>query len=156
MALSAPSTPRNNFATPRRLGVRTPGACETPECFNKVTVETPISNSKSRNHRPSKEKYAEISNLNVAVRIRPMNNRELSCIGAANVVRVKKQDLIIRSGVIGNASTNIDHIFQYDHIFWSVDEENPMYASQQDVFIKLGKPLLDSAFRGYVVYVFCG
>lgn len=158
MVLSAPSTPKMNFATPRRLGVglRTPatGTQETPECFNKVTMETPVSTPKLKKRRSSKEKFDQVNNLTVAVRIRPMNNRELSCVGAANVVKVNKNDLIVHSGVVGSGSMNVDHIFQYDHIFWSVDEESPLYSDQKDVFSVLGKPLLDSAFKGYNACLF--
>lgn len=146
-----------NFATPRRLGpgIRTPaGAQETPECFNKVTVETPLSTPKLRNRRSSKEKFDEVNNLTVAVRIRPMNGRELACVGAANVVKVNKKDLTVRSGVVGTGCTHIDHIFQYDHVFCSVDEDDPLYATQEDVFTVLGKPLLDSAFKGYNACLF--
>lgn len=157
MVSSVPSTPKMNFATPRRLGARIPAAAaqETPECFNKVTMETPVSTPKLKTRRrSSKEKLDEVNNLTVAVRIRPMNSRELACVGAANVIKVKKNDLIVRSGVVGSGSMNIDHIFQYDHIFWSVDEESLLYAGQEDVFVTLGKPLLDSAFKGYNACLF--
>lgn len=151
MALSAPSTPRSNFTTPKRLNQRPQ---ETPDCFSQVTLETPSSAAKCRSMRASKDKFDEVSNLTVAVRIRPMNNRELSVIGATNAVKVKDQDLVVRAGTVGAGYTNIDHIFHYDHIFWSVDEESPAYASQADVFRKLGQPLLDSAFRGYNACLF--
>lgn len=147
MAVSAPSTPRNNFATPRRLGVRTLGPCETPDCFSKVTVETPI----ATRSRGSKGKYDELRNLTVAVRVRPMNSKELACTGASSAVKVKDQDLVVSTG---NASTYTEHVFQYDHVFWSVDEDSSFYASQEDVFLTLGEPLLNYAFSGYNACLF--
>lgn len=147
MALSAPSTPRSNFATPRRLGTRTPGPPETPDCYSKVTVETPLATKA----RSSKEKYDELRNLTVAVRVRPMNSRELACVGASSVVKVKDQDLVVCAG---SGSTYIEHIFQYDHIFWSVDEDRSLFASQEDVFLILGEPLLNYAFSGYNACLF--
>lgn len=147
MAVSAPSTPRSNFATPRRLGIRIPGPAETPDCFSKVTVETPL----ATRGRGSKDKYDELRNLTVAVRVRPMNSRELACVGASSVVKVKDQDLVVCSG---SGSAYIEHIFQYDHIFWSVDEESSRYSSQEDVFLTLGEPLLNYAFSGYNACLF--
>lgn len=147
MAVSAPTTPRNNFVTPRRLGARTPGPGETPDCFSKVTVETPL----ATRCRSSKDKYDELRNLTVAVRVRPMNSRELACVGACSAVKVKDQDLVVCTG---SAATYTEHIFQYDHIFWSVDEDSSLYASQEDVFMTLGEPLLNYAFSGYNACLF--
>ncbi|CAH1109059.1 unnamed protein product [Psylliodes chrysocephalus] len=135
-------TPKSNYATPKIKKVETPAS--TPECFSSVQVETPVIKKRS-----SKEKFDEISNLTVAVRIRPMNSKELLCVGAADVVRVRDKDLIIRSQSTGNSNMSTDHIFQYDHIFWSCDENDPLYTSQEEVFFTLGKPLLNSAFKGY-------
>ncbi|KAJ8960963.1 hypothetical protein NQ318_020265 [Aromia moschata] len=183
MALSAPGTPRSNFATPRRLGnSRTPGlvnrsaqntpksqfttprsnyatpkskrvesTTSTPECFTNVTLETPVSSSRNRS---SKDKPDEVSNLTVAVRIRPMNVKELDCVGATDIVRVRGNDLIIRTQPLGSSSTSVDHIFQYDHVFWSCDESNRIYSTQEDVFMTMGKPLLNSAFHGYNACLF--
>ncbi|RZC39845.1 kinesin-like protein KIF14 [Asbolus verrucosus] len=177
MALPLPSTPKTHFVTPRRLRTfQTPNSTEnsnqfptprtphatprlqrnaaptsTPECFNTVTLETPNSALKRRS---SKEKFDQISNLTVAVRIRPMNSKELACVGAADIVRVRNQELIIRSNPCGNSAMSLDHIFQYDHVFWSCDETKPLYSSQEDVFMTIGKPLLNSAFRGYNACLF--
>lgn len=142
----APTTPRSQFATPKSNKT-----VSTPECFNIVTLETPNSALKRRS---SKEKFDQVSNLTVAVRIRPMNSRELACVGAADVVKVRNQELVIRSNPLGNSAMSLDHVFQYDHIFWSCDETNPLYSSQSDVFTTIGKPLLDSAFRGYNACLF--
>lgn len=144
MAASNPSTPRTNFATPRRLGIRTPApAAETPDCFSKVTVETPL----ATRSRGSKDKCDELRNLTVAVRVRPMNSRELAHVGSCSAVKLKDQDLVVRSG-------NVDHTFKYDHVFWSVDEDSSLYASQEDVFLTLGEPLLNYAFSGYNACLF--
>lgn len=140
----APLTPKNQFNTPKSIS-RTPSVVNTPECFTSVTLETPNLAPK----RGSKDKFDQISNLTVAVRIRPMNSKELACVGSSDVVRVRNQDLIIRSSPLGNSAMSLDHIFQYDHVFWSCDESNPMYSSQEDVFLTMGKPLLNYAFRGY-------
>jgi kinesin family protein 14 len=145
----APITPKN-FATPKSITNGRP-IVSTPECYNTVTFETP---NLSLKRRSSQEKFDQVSNLTVAVRIRPMNAKELACVGAADIVRVQNQELIIRSNPLGNSAMSLDHIFHYDHIFWSCDETSPSFSNQEDVFLTIGKPLLNSAFRGYNACLF--
>lgn len=145
MALSACNTPR---ATPRKITKKSTLPPQTPECYNNVTVETPVS-SKTTN----REKCDEISNLKVAVRVRPLNARELATGGVSNVVSVDKQELTIRNNP-GGLGLNTDHVFQYDHIFWSCDETSENYCNQSDVFVSIGHPLLNSAFKGYNACLF--
>ena len=129
----------------------TPKRCEnsqipvhTPKFYSQVKIETPISTK-----RVSKEKCGEVRNLTVAVRIRPLNSRELSTVGARNVVSVRDNTLTIHAHNVGNISTSIDHGFSYDHVFWSCDNKAEHCASQEDVFAAIGKPLLANAFKGY-------
>lgn len=148
MALSAPNTPRSQYTTPKRLGKENYPP-QTPECFRQVTVETPVSTK--RTSRDKNSKSDKISNLQVAVRIRPMNARELACVGVYDVVTVNEDDVTLN---VNSSTTNLDHLFQYDHIFWSCDETNRKYVSQETVFNVIGEPLLDSAFRGYNACLF--
>lgn len=182
MALSAPGTPKVNFVTPKKLGVpRTPAlekpsqitpkrnfvtpksnlntpknrklevSSDTPECFTNVCVETPVTNKR----RTSKDSnYDQVSNLTVAVRVRPMNTKELACVSTADIVTVCDKELMIRVQPTGTNGIFTDHIFQYDYVFWSSDESNPLYATQEDVFMTIGMPLLNSAFRGYNACLF--
>ncbi|KAJ0413055.1 hypothetical protein BJY00DRAFT_297464, partial [Aspergillus carlsbadensis] len=39
--------------------------------------------------------------------------------------------------------------FAFDRSYWSFDKNAPNYASQDNLFIDLGVPLLDNAFQGY-------
>lgn len=149
--LPAPSTPRSQFTTPKSVP-RLPSAGSTPDCFNTVNFETP--NAGFKNLRSSRDKNDQVSNLTVAVRVRPMNSRELTYAAVSDVVRIYKQDLIIRSNPNGNSTMSLDHIFQYDHIFWSCDEASSIYYSQEDVYMTVGRPLLNSAFRGYNACLF--
>lgn len=102
MASSAPGTPRAGFATPRRAA---PRAQATPDCYSKVTLETPNSGKR----RSRQEKCDEPSNLTVAVRVRPMNARELAHVGAASAVKIKDQELVVCAG---SGSGYVEHIFQ--------------------------------------------
>lgn len=101
--------------------------------------------------RASKEKINEIDNLlTVAVRVRPMNNRELSCSSIYDTIAVNqdKNELTVK-GCLG-----LIHSFQYDHIFYSASPENCNFANQKDVFFTLGKPMIDNAFKGYNACLF--
>uniref|UniRef100_A0A8B9IUK3 Kinesin-like protein n=1 Tax=Amazona collaria TaxID=241587 RepID=A0A8B9IUK3_9PSIT len=44
--------------------------------------------------------------------------------------------------------------FSFDYCYWSVDPEDPKYASQEMVFQDLGTSVLSGAFRGYNICVF--
>ncbi len=44
--------------------------------------------------------------------------------------------------------------FTFDHCFNSLDHNDPHYSSQEDVFNKIGKDLLDNAFQGYNACIF--
>ncbi|KAL5013425.1 hypothetical protein ScPMuIL_007695, partial [Solemya velum] len=39
--------------------------------------------------------------------------------------------------------------FAFDHCFWSIDDKDPKFASQEKVFQCLGKDILESALEGY-------
>jgi hypothetical protein len=41
------------------------------------------------------------------------------------------------------------HSFFYDYSFWSADRSDASYASQDVIFDKIGRPLLDRSFEGY-------
>jgi kinesin family protein 1 len=39
--------------------------------------------------------------------------------------------------------------FAFDKSYWSFNRNDPNYAGQENLFVDLGKPLLDNAFQGY-------
>ena len=49
-----------------------------------------------------------------------------------------------------------DHIFTYDNSFWSIDADNPNapFATQEDVYRIVAKPLLNYSFQGYNTCLF--
>lgn len=146
-------TPRANgniMQTPKKIYRRSNAAPpETPECFNTVHVETP-----NRKRRVSKEKLGELSNLIVAVRVRPMNSNELNNIAVYDGVAVKNKEITVKVITPSNMGMGMNHSFQYDHIFSSKNERRTDNVTQQDIFEKLGQPMLDSAFRGYNACLF--
>lgn len=155
MASVVQLTPRNKGGmsqTPRRLCRKSSAPPETPECFNTVNVETPTVTPAKR--RSSKDKPDELSNLIVAVRVRPMNANELSCASVYEAVSVKSNEVVVKITSPLNLGIATNHLFQYDHVFWSSDQQKLDYASQNDVFNTLGKPMLNNAFRGYNACLF--
>ena len=52
------------------------------------------------------------------------------------------------------SSTGQVHRFAYDFSFWSFDEGNGQFASQEHVYKMLAQPLLIKAFEGYNTCLF--
>uniref|UniRef100_A0A8C9AY73 Kinesin family member 13A n=1 Tax=Prolemur simus TaxID=1328070 RepID=A0A8C9AY73_PROSS len=76
--------------------------------------------------------------VKVAVRVRPMNRRELE-LNTKCVVEME-----------GNQT-----VFAFDYCFWSMDESNTAkYAGQEVVFKCLGEGILEKAFQGYNACIF--
>ena len=47
-----------------------------------------------------------------------------------------------------------EHTFNFDHSYWSMDETQPQFASQEQVYLDVGRELLDHAFEGYNTCLF--
>uniref|UniRef100_A0A8C5CH11 Kinesin family member 13A n=1 Tax=Gadus morhua TaxID=8049 RepID=A0A8C5CH11_GADMO len=78
------------------------------------------------------------SKVKVAVRVRPMNRRELE-LNTKCVVDMEDNQTV----------------FAFDHCFWTMDESNtPKYSGQEVVFKCLGEGILDNAFQGYNACIF--
>ncbi|KAM4663543.1 stAR-related lipid transfer protein 9-like [Discoglossus pictus] len=100
-----------------------------------------------------------MANVRVALRVRPLSKRETS--EGTNII-VNTEDTIAR---IRNAK--LDHRpegcgdtrerlleFSFDYCYWSVDPDDPKYASQEVVFQDLGTSVLSEALKGYNVCLF--
>lgn len=115
---SAPHTPRHNPTTPSRLPQRRGLPPQTPDCFASVAVETP---GPAVGKRASEGDRDEVRNLKVAVRIRPLNARELSYAGVTNALQANDQKVKVNYSSTGGLSTMaMDYTFHYDHVFWYV------------------------------------
>uniref|UniRef100_A0A182NTR0 Kinesin-like protein n=1 Tax=Anopheles dirus TaxID=7168 RepID=A0A182NTR0_9DIPT len=156
-----------DFSTPRNVLKRAAARenllnARTPECFSRISLDSPQHRSShtklNESHRSTKEKdkegaAGEISNLKVAVRIRPLSAKE--CIDAvANIVRVKNNELYIHGGNTADNLGGVEHFFLYDHVFWSCNADDPACVSQADVYDCLVHPLLDKSFEGYNTCLF--
>lgn len=96
----------------------------------------------------------EISNLRVAVRVRPLNTKELLSPLVSNVVQLDGNEVVVFAGNTADNSAGVHHRYQYDDVFWSCNSEHMNYCGQEEVYNELAKPLLDRAFEGYNTCLF--
>ncbi|XP_069074451.1 kinesin-like protein KIF13A isoform X3 [Pleurodeles waltl] len=95
--------------------------------------------------------------VKVAVRLRPMNRRELD-LNTKCVVEMEGNQTVLHPPP-ANAKQPDNRkppkVFAFDHCFWSMDESNTTkYAGQEVVFKCLGEGILDNAFQGYNACIF--
>uniref|UniRef100_A0A3B1J514 Kinesin family member 13A n=1 Tax=Astyanax mexicanus TaxID=7994 RepID=A0A3B1J514_ASTMX len=84
--------------------------------------------------------------VKVAVRVRPMNRREIE-LSTKCVLEMEENQTILHPPP--------SNVFAFDHCFWSMDESNvPKYAGQEVVFKCLGEGILQNAFQGYNACIF--
>ncbi|XP_062912548.1 kinesin-like protein KIF13B [Mobula hypostoma] len=97
------------------------------------------------------------SNVKVAVRIRPMNRREID-LKTKCIVDVEGNQTILtpaNANLSKGDARSQPKVFAYDHCFWSMDESvKDKYAGQDIVFKCLGESLLHNAFQGYNACIF--
>ncbi|XP_061676647.1 kinesin-like protein KIF13A isoform X3 [Syngnathoides biaculeatus] len=95
--------------------------------------------------------------VKVAVRVRPMNRREIE-LNTKCVVEMEDNQTVLHappSNAKGDNSRKQSKVFAFDHCFWSMDESNvPKYAGQEVVFKCLGEGILENAFQGYNACIF--
>ncbi|XP_010773266.1 kinesin-like protein KIF13A [Notothenia coriiceps] len=96
------------------------------------------------------------SKVKVAVRVRPMNRREIE-LNTKCVVDMEDNQTVLHPPPSNGKGDNRKQskVFAFDHCFWSMDESNvPKYAGQEVVFKCLGEGILDNAFQGYNACIF--
>ncbi|KAM9290837.1 stAR-related lipid transfer protein 9 [Morus bassanus] len=100
-----------------------------------------------------------MANVKVALRVRPLSKRE-SAEGGRVIVEVdgkvaKVRNIKVDSRLDGTWDLREKTVaFSFDYCYWSVDPEDPKYASQEMVFQDLGTSVLSGAFRGYNICLF--
>uniref|UniRef100_A0A3Q3CQ15 Kinesin family member 13Bb n=1 Tax=Haplochromis burtoni TaxID=8153 RepID=A0A3Q3CQ15_HAPBU len=98
-----------------------------------------------------------VSNVKVAVRVRPMNRREKD-LKTKCVVEIDGNQTVLHPAVTSMNTTCVAcflQVFAYDYCFWSMDDsQKDKFAGQDVVFQCLGESLLDNAFMGYNACIF--
>ncbi|EER25069.1 kinesin, putative [Coccidioides posadasii C735 delta SOWgp] len=103
-------------------------------------------------------------NVKVVVRVRGFLPREIQrgahCLVHMNPA-TQSTTLLAPSGAQGQTSkvqsrskVVEDKTFTFDNSFWSHDEDDPHYATQEDVYNCLGEEFLDHNFEGYHTCIF--
>ena len=86
----------------------------------------------------------------VAIRVRPFNQRELT-LGTARVVTIPSPS---QTTLVSSDGKKKEKTFTFDSCFDSIDPSAESFSSQEDVFRTLGTDILDNAFNGYNACVF--
>ncbi|XP_008583470.1 PREDICTED: stAR-related lipid transfer protein 9 [Galeopterus variegatus] len=100
-----------------------------------------------------------MANVRVAVRVRPLSKRETK-EGGRIIVEVDGRVAKIRNLKVGNRPDGFGDsqekvvAFGFDYCYWSVNPEDPQYASQDVVFQDLGTEVLSGAAKGYNICLF--
>ncbi|XP_046845010.1 kinesin-like protein unc-104 isoform X2 [Xenia sp. Carnegie-2017] len=89
-----------------------------------------------------------MSSVKVAVRVRPSNRREINHKSRCIIQMVDDKTAIT------NPKTNQSKTFSYDHSFWSYEESDDHFASQQSVYKDVGHEMLEHALEGYNICIF--
>uniref|UniRef100_A0A8C6QPG0 Kinesin family member 13A n=1 Tax=Nannospalax galili TaxID=1026970 RepID=A0A8C6QPG0_NANGA len=98
--------------------------------------------------------------VKVAVRVRPMNRRELE-LNTKCVVEMEGNQTVLHPPPSNTKQgeslifCSFIQVFAFDYCFWSMDESNTTkYAGQEVVFKCLGEGILEKAFQGYNACIF--
>lgn len=86
--------------------------------------------------------------VRVAVRVRPFNQREIEK-GSKAVIK-----MVDKTTFITDPSTGQEKSFAFDHSYWSFDNTDPNYASQQTLFNDLGTEVIKNSWEGYNCCIF--
>lgn len=86
--------------------------------------------------------------IKVAVRVRPFNARE-KALNSKCIISMSGQTTTIEDPETGKPS-----VFTFDYSYWSHDESDPHYATQEMVYNDLGKLVLENAWKGYNASLF--
>ncbi|XP_051165138.1 kinesin-like protein Klp98A isoform X2 [Leptopilina boulardi] len=98
-----------------------------------------------------------MASVKVAVRVRPFNKREMA-MNAKMIVQMEGKKTRIFNTKTPGSCRDIDREkykdFTFDHSYWSFDDSDDNYASQEEVYYDLGLEVIESAFEGYNACVF--
>ncbi|XP_012622019.1 stAR-related lipid transfer protein 9 isoform X1 [Microcebus murinus] len=100
-----------------------------------------------------------MANVRVAVRVRPLSKRETKEGGRiiveldGKVAKIRNLKVDNRLDSFGDSREKI-MAFGFDYCYWSVNPDDPQYASQDVVFQDLGMEVLSGAAKGYNICLF--
>ncbi|XP_017465635.1 PREDICTED: kinesin-like protein Klp98A isoform X2 [Rhagoletis zephyria] len=97
-----------------------------------------------------------MSSLKVAVRVRPFNTREIDMDAQLIVQMDSKKTRLLKPKLqsIRDVGRDNHHDFTFDYSYWSFDEHDSHFATQEEVYNDLGTDVIDCAYEGYNACVF--
>ncbi|XP_033724802.1 kinesin-like protein unc-104 isoform X2 [Pecten maximus] len=94
-----------------------------------------------------------MSSVKVAVRVRPFNGRE-KAHDSKCIIQMSGKSTAITNPKAGPKDQNLK-TFEFDYSYWShTTPEDPIFASQRQVYEDIGLEMLEHAFEGYNVCIF--
>ncbi|XP_043484710.1 kinesin-like protein KIF16B [Leptopilina heterotoma] len=94
-----------------------------------------------------------MANIKVAVRVRPISERELNFTGSKIVVRAQSNEISLTNLKVSSWKTGDSRerikTYGFDYCFDSSNSETENYATQAKIYETLGESVLDSVFTGY-------
>ncbi|XP_051166483.1 uncharacterized protein LOC127284835 [Leptopilina boulardi] len=94
-----------------------------------------------------------MANIKVAVRVRPISERELNFTGSKIVVRAQSNEISLTNLKVSSWKTGDSRerikTYGFDYCFDSSNSETENYATQSKIYETLGESVLDSVFAGY-------
>ncbi|XP_051550144.1 kinesin-like protein KIF14 [Myxocyprinus asiaticus] len=144
-------TPTSHFAQVRR-----PATLMSSTHHGGISISRPTAGqthvlveatSRTRAVEPQELKM-ENSAVTVAVRVRPFSSREKN-EKARLVIFMDNHETLVQ-----HPDTKQNYKFTFDFSFCSIDESQASFASQQMVYEKLARPLLERAFEGFNTCLF--
>lgn len=121
---------------------------ETVNNVNKKDVSTP-----TRQRLKNVDSSTDVRKICVAVRIRPMNSKEIIS-GSACPLKVTENEIIVNNCSSTDIAGALATTYAYDHVFWSLEDGVHKFSTQKQVFEELALPLLDAALEGYNACLF--
>ncbi|KAL0221981.1 hypothetical protein RCL1_001835 [Eukaryota sp. TZLM3-RCL] len=86
-----------------------------------------------------------MQNINVSIRVRPFNSRELK-LNTDNVVLMDQPSKVL--SLLDVEKKAAPRQFAFDQLFWSFDTSQPV-ATQEEVFNEVGQPAVTALWEGF-------
>uniref|UniRef100_A0A6A7FU56 Kinesin-like protein Klp98A isoform X2 n=1 Tax=Hirondellea gigas TaxID=1518452 RepID=A0A6A7FU56_9CRUS len=84
------------------------------------------------------------SNIKVAIRVRPLNERE-KALGASCCIQIEGN----KTRVFLPQDKSLSKEFTYDHSYWSCNEDDAHYATQEVLYRDIGSKVVSRSVEGY-------
>ncbi|KAM7299453.1 kinesin-like protein KIF16B [Ixodes scapularis] len=101
-----------------------------------------------------------MASVKVAVRARPFNQREIN-MESGEIIQMDGNkttilNLKVTAQQAGSEELGRERVkeFTFDYSYWSVNQKDPHFVTQEQVFQDLGQEVVDNAFEGYNACIF--